>query len=90
MVHGRQFLKICSDMKILWYSAELLLTRYIIFENNNENFKMEVEKTNFVTRDNYSTKLLYYLLARNPSVKIWSNKFQMVIMINYSKLCASL
>ena len=50
---------------------------------------MEVEKTNFVTRDNYSTKLLYYLLARNPSVKIWSNKFQMV-MINYSKLCASL
>ena len=32
---------------------------------------------------------LYYWLSKNPSVKIWSNKFQMV-MINYSKLCASL
>ena len=42
---------------------------------NDENFKMEVE--------------LYYWLSKNPSVKIWSNKFQMV-MINYGKLCASL
>ena len=31
---------------------------------------------------------LYYWLSKNPSVKIWSNKFQMV-MINYSKLCTS-
>ena len=36
--------------------------------------------------NNYSTIIL---LSKNPSVKIWSNKFQMV-MINYSKLCASL
>ena len=35
------------------------------------------------------TVQLYYWLSENPSVKIWSNKFQMV-MINYSKLCASL
>ena len=42
---------------------------------NDENFKMEVE--------------LYSWLSKNPSVKIWSDKFQMV-MINYSKLCASL
>ena len=36
---------------------------------------MEVEQTNFVTRlFNYST--LYYWLSKNPSVKIWWNKFQ--------------
>ena len=35
------------------------------------------------------TVQLYYLLSKNPSVKIWLNKFQMV-MINYSKLCAGL
>ena len=43
---------------------------------NNKNFKMEVEQTNFVT-----VHIINY-------VKIWSNKFQMV-MINCSKLCAS-
>ena len=31
--------------------------------------------------------LLPYQLSKNTSVKIWSNKFQMV-MINYSQLCA--
>ena len=49
---------------------------------------MEVEQTNFVTHL-IITVQLYYLLSKSPSVKIWSNKFQM-IMINYSKLCASL
>ena len=49
---------------------------------------MEVEQTNFVTHL-IITVQLYYWLSKSPSVKIWSNKFQMV-MINYSKLCASL
>ena len=56
--------------------------------SNNENFKMEVEQTNFVTHL-IITVQLYYWLSKNFSVKIWSNKFQMV-MINNSKLCASL
>ena len=49
---------------------------------------MEVEQTNSVTQLTITVQL-YYCLSKNPSVKIWSNKFQMV-MINYSKLCASL
>ena len=48
---------------------------------------MEVEQTIFVTHL-IITVQLYYWLFKNPSVKIWSKKFQMV-MINYSKLCAS-
>ena len=55
---------------------------------DNENFNMEVEQANFVTHL-IITVQLYHWLSKNPSVKIWSNKFQMV-MINYSKLCASL
>ena len=65
-------------------SQNLLIYRIL----NNENIKMEVELTNFVTHS-IITVQLYYCLCKNPSVKIWSNKFQMV-MINYSKLCASL
>ena len=49
---------------------------------------MEVEQTNFVTYF-IITAQSYYWLSKNPSVKIWSNKFQMV-MINSSRLCASL
>ena len=49
---------------------------------------MDVEQTNFVTQL-IITEQLYYVLYKNPSVKIWSNKFQMVL-INCSKLCASL
>ena len=49
---------------------------------------MDVEQTNFVTHL-IITIQLYYWLSKSPSVKIWSNKFQMV-MISYSKLCASL
>ena len=50
---------------------------------------MEVKQTNFVTHLIITVQELYYLLSKNSSVKNWSNKFQMV-MINYSKLCASL
>ena len=49
---------------------------------------MEVKQTIFLTHL-IITVQLYYGLSKNPSVKIWSNKFQMV-MISYSKLCASL
>ena len=45
---------------------------------------MEVEQTNFVTNLIITVSLYYWL-----SVKIWSNKFLMVMII-YSKLCASL
>ena len=83
MVHRRRFLKIYplkfGDILQNFYSYRIL---------SNENFKMEVEQTNFVTHL-IITVQLYYWLSKNPSVKIWSNKFQMV-MINYSKLCASL
>ena len=71
-------------INILWYLAEFYFYRIL----NYENFKMEVEQTNFVT---YLVIIvqLYHWLSKNLSVKIWSNKFQ-VVMINYSKLCASL
>ena len=49
---------------------------------------MEVEQTNFVTHLKITVQL-YHWLSKNLSVKVWSNKFQMV-MINYSKLCESL
>ena len=49
---------------------------------------MEVEQTIFVTHL-IITVQLYYWLSKNPSVKIWWNKFQMV-MINFNELCASL
>ena len=43
---------------------------------------MDVERTNFVTHVMIKVQL-YYWLSKNDSVKIWSNKFQMV-MINYN------
>ena len=49
---------------------------------------MKVKQTNFVTQL-IITVQLYYVLSKSTSVKIWSNKFQMV-MINYSKLCVRL
>jgi len=49
---------------------------------------MGVEQASFATHI-IITVQLYYWLSENPSVKICSNKFQMV-MINYSKLCESL
>ena len=83
MVHRRRFLKI-SSLKFcdIWQNC------YFYRSLDNENFKMKVEQTNFVTHL-IITVQLYYWLSKNPSVKIWSNKFQMV-MINYSKLCAIL
>ena len=83
MEHRRRFLKIYSlEFCDIWqnFSFHRILS--------NENFKMEVEQTNFVTHLIIIVQLNYWL-SKNPSVKIWSNKFQMV-MINYSKLCASL
>ena len=81
MVHRRRFLKIYS-LKVcdIWQSF------YFYSILNNENFKMEVEQRNFVTHL-IITVPLHYWLSKIPSVKIWSKKFQMV-MINYSKLCA--
>ena len=74
MAHRRRrFLKIYS-LKICDTWQNLYLYRIL----NNENFKMEVEHTNFVTHL-IITVQLYYWLSKNPSVKIWSNKFQMTV-----------
>ena len=77
-----------------WYTEDGFSKFSDIWQNfyfprilNKENFKIEVEQKNFVIHL-IITVQLYYWLSKNPSVKIWSNKFQMV-MINYSKLCAS-
>ena len=82
-VHRKRFLKICS-LKFCDTWQNFYFYRIL----NNENFKMDVEQTNFVTQLKITVQL-YHELLKNLSVKIWSNKFQMV-MINYSKLCASL
>ena len=83
VVHRRRFLKIYSlkfcDIWQNFYFYRIL---------NNDNFKMEFEQIIFVTHL-IITVQLYHRLSENPSVKIWSNKFRMV-MINYSKLSASL
>ena len=76
MVHRRRFLKIYS-LKF----CDIWQKFYFYCILNNDNFKMEVEQTNFVTHLIIAVQL-YYWLSKNPSVKIWSNKFQMV-MINY-------
>ena len=83
MVHRRRFLKIYS-LKF----CDIRQNFYFYRTFNNKNFIMEVEQTNFVTHL-IITVQLYYCLSKNPFVKIWSNKLQLV-MINYSKLCASL
>ena len=83
MVHGCQFLKIFA-LKFCGIRQKFYFYRTF----NNKDFKMEVEQTNFVTHLTITVQL-YYWLCKNPSVKIWSNKFQ-TVMINYSKLCASL
>ena len=84
MVQRRRFLKMYS-LKFCNIWQNFYFYRIL----NNENLKMEVEQTNFVTHLIITVHVqLYYWLSKNPSVKNWSNKFQMV-MINYSKLCAS-
>ena len=68
MVHRRRFLKIYSiKFCDIWQSF------YFYRILNDENFKMEVEQTNFVTHLIITVEL-YYWLSKNPSVKIWSNK----------------
>ena len=84
VVQRRRFLKIYS-LKFcdIWQNFSF----YRIL--NNENFKMEFEQMNFVTHL-IITVQLYYWLSKNFSVKIWSNKFQMVMINNSIKLCVSL
>ena len=59
MVQGRRFLKIYalkfSDIWQNFYFYRIL---------NNENFKMEVEQTNFVTHLIITVPLYYYLESR--------------------------
>ena len=83
VVQRRRFLKIYS-LKFCDIWQNFSFNRIL----NNENFKMEFEQRNFVTHL-IITVQLYCLLSINMSVKICSNKFEMV-MINNSKLCASL
>ena len=83
MVPRRRYLKIYSSK-----FCDIWQNFYFYRILNNENFKMEVEQTNFVIHL-IITIQLYYWSSKNQSVKIWLNKFQMV-MINYSKLCVSL
>ena len=73
VVHRRQFFKICS-LKF----CDTWQNFYFYRSFNNKNFKMEVQQTNFAT---------HLIITVHSSVKIWSNKFQ-IVMINYSKLCA--
>ena len=61
--------------------------------NTRDGACFKLEQTNMVAKILHIiliiTEQLYYWLSKNSSVKIWSNKFQMV-MINYNKLCANL
>ena len=84
MVYRRQFLKIYS-----LNFCDISQNFYFYCVLYNENFKMEVEQTNFLSHL-IITVQLYYRLSKNPSVKILSNKFQLVMINYYSKLCASL
>ena len=79
MVHGCQFLKIFA-LKFCGIRQKFYFYRTF----NNKDFKMEVEQTNFVTR--LTITVQSYWLSKNLSVKIWSNKFQMV-MINIIVSC---
>ena len=81
IVHRRQkFLKIYS-LKL----CDIQRNFYFYHTFNSKNFKMEVKKTNFVTHL-IITVQSYYWLSKNLSLKIWSYKFQMV-MINYIVSC---
>ena len=77
MVHRRRFLKIYS-------------LKFCDIWQNFYCYRILVEQANFVTHFIISVQLYYFIwLSKNPSVKIWLNDFQMVI-INHSKLYASL
>ena len=75
MVHRGRFLKIYSSK-----FCDIWQNFYFYHILNIENFKMEVEQMNLVTHLIIAVQL-YYWLSKNPSVKIWSNKFQMVMII---------
>ena len=64
MLHRRRFLKIYS-LKF----CDIWQNFYFYGILNDENFKMEVEQTNFVTHL-IITEQLRYSLSKNPSVKI--------------------
>ena len=81
MVQRQRFLKIYS-LKFCDIWQNFYLYRIL----NDENFKMEFEQTNFVTQLIITVEL-YYWLSKNPSVKIWSNKFQMVMINNIIVSC---
>ena len=73
-------------MEWLWSERPLITPVIPLTQNsyfyrilNNENFKMEVKQTNFVTHL-IITAQFYHWLSKNPSVKVWSNKFQMVMI----------
>ena len=68
MVHRKRFLKIYS-LKFcdVWQN--------VYFYLNDDNLKMDVEKTNFVTHLIITIQLCYWS-SKIPSVKIWSNRFQ--------------
>ena len=71
MVHRGRFLKIySSNVCDIWQNF------YFYHILNIENFKMEVEQMNLVTH-----LIITVQLSKNPSVKIWSNKFQRVMII---------
>ena len=64
MLYRRRFLKIYSlNFCDIWQNF------YFYGILNDENLKMEVEQTNFVTHL-IITEQLYYSLSKNPSVKI--------------------
>ena len=79
-VHRRQFLKMYS-LKFcdIWQNFDF----YRIL--NNENFKIEVEQTNFVIH--LIITVHYYII---DYLKTRLFKFGQMVMINYSKLCANL
>ena len=64
MLYRRRFLNIYS-LKF----CDIWQNFYFYGILNDENFKMEVEQTNFVTHL-IITEQLYYSLSKNPSVKI--------------------
>ena len=64
MLHRRRLLKIYS-LKF----CDIWQNFYFYGILNHENFKMEVEQTNFATHL-IITEQLYYSLSKNPSVKI--------------------
>ena len=84
MVHRTRFLKIYF-LKFCYIWQNFYFYRLL----NNENFKMEVEQTNFCDTFNNSRTIMLLIISKTRLLKFdLTNKFQMV-MINYSKLCES-